>query len=290
MNIRVAILGANGQLGTDLTDVLSRTPGIETIPLTHQDIEITDFASVKTVLTQVQPHVILNTVAFHDVPRCEQEADRAYQVNALGALHVARVAESLHAWNIYFSTDYVFSGTKQAPYVEEDLPQPLNVYGTTKLAGEMHTLTYCQRGIVLRISGIYGRVPSRVKGTNFVYTMLQKARNEQVLRVVADEWLTPTWTYAIAHQVARFLRDLTPGIFHCTCQGACSWYTFAQAIFDLMGKPVQVIPISAQDYPSGVRRPPYSVLANQHFAQLGIDQMPHWYEALENFLKILKET
>ncbi len=287
--MRVAVIGANGQLGSDVAAVLEKRH--EVIRLTHQEIEVTDAEQVRQVLTALRPYVVINTAAYHNVPMCEVEVEKAYRVNAYGALNVARACAEIQAWNIYISTDYVFDGTKRYPYVESDLPNPLNVYGTTKRAGEMHTLAYSEgRGIVLRVSGIYGRVPSRVKGTNFVYTMLRLARERDRLQVVADEITTPTWTYSIARQIAVLLANLTPGVFHCSAQGACSWYEFARAIFEITGQKVELEPVPASTFSSHppVRRPAYSVLANAHFQRLGIDRMPHWREDLERFLKGLE--
>ena len=200
----VAVIGANGQLGTDLCQEW-KGEGMSVVPLTHAEIMLEDADSVRGALGEVRPDLILNTAAFHNVPKCEDDPARSYLVNAIGSRNVARAAEDLGASNVYFSTDYVFDGVKRAPYVEEDRPNPLNVYASSKLAGEYAALNYCSRGYVLRVSGIYGRVPCRAKGGNFVTTMLRAAKEKPEVRVVTDEVLTPTPTTEIARASRRIL-------------------------------------------------------------------------------------
>ncbi len=282
--MKAIVIGANGQLGSDLAHVF-RTGGFQVLAMTHGDIEVEQVDSVKRVLTTFQPEIVLNTAAYHVVPQCEKEPDRAYAVNSLGALNIARVCEEIGASTIYFSTDYVFDGLKGQPYIEEDKPNPLNVYAMTKLAGEYFTLNYCTGGTVARVSGIYGEVPCRAKGGNFITTMLKLAREKPEVRVVNDEILTPTPTREIAKKTLELARGGLRGLFHLTCEGECSWYEFAEVIFEERRLTTPLSPCSAAEMPPSVQRPSYSVLENGRLAASGLSPMPHWKEALVSFLR-----
>lgn len=284
MKPTVVVIGANGQLGSDL--VLEwQARGHAVVPLTHHEIEVESIDSVRSVLTNLKPGIVLNTAAFHNVPKCEEEPAKSYAVNALGALHIANVAEELGATDAYFSTDYVFDGEKRSPYVETDKPNPLNVYAGTKLLGEYHSLNYSSRGFVFRVSGIYGRVPCRAKGGNFITTMIRLAKEKPEVKVVQDEILTPTPTTAIASSAATILERGAPGLYHLTCEGECSWYQFARVIFDELRLTTPLLPTTVKDFPSPVKRPFYSVLENANMKAQGIPGMPHWKDSLTGFLR-----
>lgn len=281
--MKAVIIGGNGQLGSDLTGVWSAA-GWETTPLTHADMAVEDAAQVESVLRRLAPEVVLNTAAFHNVPRCEQDPEQSFRVNALGALNVTRTCELLGARHIYFSTDYVFDGAKRAPYVETDLPNPLNVYGATKLLGEYYALNYSPRACAVRISGIYGAVPCRAKGGNFITTMMRVAKEKQEVKVVDDEVLTPTPTRVIAQGTLELVGAGASGLFHLTCEGSCSWYEFARVIFDTLGLQNPLLPAASANGSAPVRRPTYSVLENSRAKQLGAAPMPDWKTALIDFL------
>lgn len=282
--MKIAVIGASGQLGSDLVEVFGRQDH-EVIGLDHGMIRVEDQESVHDVLGRARPDVVLNCAAFHDLNRCESEPATAFAVNALGALHVARAAADLGAVNVYFSTDYVFDGRRQTPYRESDLPRPLNVYGTSKLAGEHFTLNYSQRSFVLRVSGLYGRVPCRAKGENFVTKMVRLAGENSEVRVVDDEVLTPTPTREIAERTAAIVDSGDFGVFHLTCEGSCSWYEFAREIFHALEIETPLRRASVADFPSGVRRPAWSVLQNDRLEAAGVRPMPHWRAALLGFLR-----
>src|SRR5215471_7102072 len=157
--MKVAIIGANGQLGTDLTEVLSGEHDV--IQLNHVDIEITDIDSVRNVLSSIKPQVVLNTAAYHIVPDAEKFTEKAFHINGTGVLNLAKACQDAKISLVHYSTDYVFDGQKQKPYVEEDKPNPINVYATTKLSGEHFARNYCDKSYIIRVSGIYGKVPCR---------------------------------------------------------------------------------------------------------------------------------
>ncbi len=281
--MKVAVVGANGQLGTDLVDALAAA-GIVVASLNHGEIEVASLESVRQALTVHLPDAVLNTAAFHNMPRCEEEPERAFAVNAVGALNLARATTELGARNVYFSTDYVFDGAKGEPYAETDPPQPLNVYGASKLAGERLSEVYAPGSLVLRVSGLYGQVPCRDKGENFITKMIGFASTRPEVRVVTDEILTPTPTRAIAQKTVELLRTDATGLLHLTCEGSCSWHEFAREIFSTLEIETPLHEATVADFPSPVARPHYSVLANTRLAETGLAPMPHWREALHDFL------
>lgn len=281
--MKVAVIGSNGQLGSDLVRTFEQSDN-EVVSLTHSDINIEDFTSVQKVLYDIKPEVILNTAAFHVVPKCEDDPVRAFQINSLGSLNMAKVSNELGALNLYYSTDYVFDGEKKSPYLESDNPNPLNVYAATKLTGESFTLNYSLKGVVLRISGIYGEVPCRAKGGNFITTMIKAAKEKPEVKVVNDEILTPTPTKSISEKTLEIVRKQLTGLYHLTCEGQCSWYEFAEVIFSTLEFKTPLSPISVKDMPMAVKRPTYSVLENEKAKQSGISKMPYWKDSLVQFL------
>ena len=282
--MKVLVTGANGQLGTDLCEVLR---DFELIPLTHKDIEISDMSSVKQAFSKYKPEIIINTAAYVRVDDCEDEKNKAFGVNALGARNVAVVAQELGARLIYISTDYVFGGENEPrtiPYNEFDVPAPLNTYGKSMLAGENFVQHLCHRHFVVRTSGLFGVTGSRGKAGNFVETMLRLAKERGELRVVNDQVLSPTYTKDLARKIAQLMTTDYYGIFHIINRGACSWYEFTTEILKLAGVVTPVVPITSGQYPQKARRPRYSVLANYHLRLLGMDDMRPWQEALKDYL------
>jgi dTDP-4-dehydrorhamnose reductase len=282
--MKLAVIGANGQLGTDLMEVLSAEH--EVIGLNHADIEITDINSVQKVLSTAKPEIVLNTAAYHIVPEAEKFPDKAFHINGTGALNLAKVCQDLGIRLVHYSTDYVFDGKKQKPYIESDCPNPLNVYANSKLSGEYFVLNYSDKSYVVRVSGIYGKVPCRAKGGNFITTMIKLAKEKPEVRVVNDEILTPTPTLHIAKNTAALIKTDAFGLFHMSCEGKCSWYEFAKVIWQTLQLETPLYPASVRDFPLVVKRPFYSVLENKNLNKLGINQMPDWKVALKEFLEI----
>ncbi len=281
--MKIAVIGANGQLGTDLVEVLSAEH--EVIGLNHADIEITNIDSIKSVLSSTKPNIVLNTAAYHIVPEAEKFPDKAFHINGTGTLNLAKVCQELDIRLVHYSTDYVFDGKKQKPYTEDDCPNPLNVYANTKLSGEYFALNYSDRSYVIRVSGIYGKVPSRAKGGNFITTILKSAKEKPEVRVVYDEILTPTPTYHIAKNTAELIKTDAFGLYHMSCEGECSWYEFSKVIWETLELKTPLYPASVKDFPMIVKRPFYSVLENKNLNSLCINQMSNWKPALIEFLK-----
>lgn len=281
--MRVAIIGANGQLGSDLVEVFGGDPSFEVIPLTHADLDVTVPDKLK-VLKELKPDVIINTAAYVRVDDAELYPKKAFAVNAIGALNVARVAEEIGAINVFISTDYVFDGTKGEPYTEEDVPNPINVYGVSKYAGEIFTRNYSRKHYIIRVASLYGKAGASGKGGNFVEFMVQKARNGEEIRVVDDMFMSPTYTKDVARTLKEFLK-LKPefGVYHMVNEGFCSWYEFTKAIFEILEWDVEVKPIKSSELKRLAKRPLFSALQNKKLEEIGLRMRP-WREALEEYL------
>jgi dTDP-4-dehydrorhamnose reductase len=279
---RILLIGASGQLGTDLRAALGG-PGL--VPLTRADLDVTDPAAIERVLGAARPDWVVNTAAFHRVDDIESDARTAFLVNAVAVHHLARVTARHGARLVHFSTDYVFGGAGAAPYGEDAVPVPLNAYGVSKLAGELAARNASPRHLVVRSSGLYGSAGSSGKGGNFVETMLRLGREGKPVRVVDDQFTTPTYTADLATGVARLLAvDPPGGVYHMTNAGACSWFEFARRIFALARLPVDLAPITSEALGAPARRPPNSVLTSHRLGGLGIAPLRPWPDALHAYL------
>lgn len=281
--MKALVVGATGQLGTALVAALEEA-GVETVGLGHDEVEVTASDSVTRALQRERPTVVLNTAAFHKVDACEDDPGRAFEVNALGALHVARACREVGARCVYVSTDYVFDGAKPGPYTEEDLPEPVNVYGASKLAGEHLVRQTCPDALVVRVASLFGGGGARGKGTNFVLTVLDRARRGEPLRVVDDVRMSPTYTVDAARAVVELVRRGEAGTFHVVNAGSCTWYEFARRVVDLAGLQARVEPTTQDAYPMRARRPANSALSTAKLARLGLQLRP-WEEALAEYLE-----
>lgn len=282
--MKVAVIGANGQLGTDVCRAAGAA-GDEVIPLTHGQMELGVVDSVMGSLRQVNPAVIVNTAAMHHVEDCERQPDKAFAVNGIGARNLAIAAAELGAVLIHVSTDYVFDGAKHSPYVETDLPQPLNVYGATKLAGEHFVCGLAPRHFIVRTSALYGKSPCRAKGgLNFVELMLKLGRERDEVRVVDSETVSPTSTAELADQIARLMRFDGYGTYHATAEGSCSWYEFAREIFSLRPVRARLAVAGPDEFPAKVPRPSYSVLENKALKDRQLNCLGSWQNALRQYL------
>jgi dTDP-4-dehydrorhamnose reductase len=220
------------------------------------------------------------------VEQCEDNPVKAFEVNAVGARNLALVSNDMDAALMHISTDYVFDGKKRAPYVETDKPMPLNVYANTKLSGEHFVEAIAKKYYVLRVSGIYGKAPCIGKGgMNFVELMVKLSREREEVRVVDNEFLTPTSTAEIANQVVKMIEsDAAYGLYHVTAEGSCSWYEFAKEIFEITKPNVKLNKAAPGEFAVKVNRPEYSVLENKFLKDQGIDVMRHWKEGLRTYL------
>ena len=264
-----------------------RVFGEEAVGFSHQDLDVTDGVGVASAMHSLKPDWVLNTAAFHRVDDCEINPTLAFAVNALGALNVARAAAAVRAGVVFFSTDYVFGGQDRErgnPYEEGDTLHPLNVYGVSKEAGERLVMQANERHIVVRSAGLYGTATSR-KGWTFPELMINKARTEGIVRVVIDQVLSPTFTADLAQKAKELIEQDASGPFHLTNTGECSWFEFAQEVFDLTGVEVEMEPIDTRQTERRARRPSYSALTTARLGEVGLSPLRPWKEALSDYLQ-----
>lgn len=280
--MKVALIGARGQLGTDLVQAMN---GWDVVAWSHREVEVCDFSATRDALTTAAPDLVINTAAFHRVDECEVQAEKALQVNALAVRNLARICEDLGCALLHVSTDYVFGGEQRVPYAETDLPVPLNAYGVSKLAGELFVRRLCRRHFVVRSCGLYGVAGASGKGGNFVETMVRLSKEGRAIRVVDDQVLTPTYTKDLAEKIVELLRAERYGLYHITNAGSCSWYEFTKEIFRILEVNPDLAPTTAEAFGAAARRPAYSVLAHEGIAQIGLADLRPWTEAVAAYLR-----
>lgn len=274
--MRVLLFGANGQVGHALLS-LGRDH-LTWLPAGRNDCDLADAESVQRVIEDAQPDAIVNAAAYTAVDKAESDRERCFAVNAEAPSVMARAATAIGARLIHYSTDYVFDGTKDAPYVEEDPTGPRNVYGASKLAGEDAILKSGANATILRTSWVYSN-----HGSNFMKTMLRLGAERPELRIVADQHGAPTSAEAIAEATVRLLEQpASPGLFHMTAAGDTTWFGFAEAIFVAAGVSTpRLVPIATADYPTPAARPANSILKNDRFSQTFGFALPHWRDQLD---------
>lgn len=280
--MKTVLIGAGGQLATDLEKVMADW---NVNALHHKELDICNSEQVRSLLINYQPNIVINTAAYHHVDTCEEDWGQSFNVNAFAPLNLAKICRDLGATLVHMSTDYVFSGDKGTPYVETDPPNPVNVYGISKVAGEFFVQTYCPNHIIIRSSGLFGLAGSSGKGGNFIETMVRLAREEKVIRVVDDQVLSPTYTMDLAEKITEVIQSRALGIIHLTNQGSCSWYEFAGEIFNLLDLHPDFGPTTTDAYGVKAARPAYSVLENAEIRKYGIQEMRSWKEALRGYLE-----
>jgi dTDP-4-dehydrorhamnose reductase len=283
--MNIAVIGCNGQLGSDVVNAFAGR-GDTVTPLTHADVELSSLESVRTCLGAQTLDVVVNTAAMHHVENCEQEPAKAYAVNAMGSRNLAIVTRDLGSVLVHVSTDYVFDGGKSEPYVESDAPLPLNVYGNSKLAGEYFVRTVNRKHFVLRTSALYGKHPCRAKGgQNFVDLMLRLGRERGRVRVVDSEFVSPTPTADLARQIVALSGCDEYGLYHATAESSCSWYEFAREIFAASSIDVKLEVAAPGEFPAKVPRPNYSVLENRELKARGLNLFEPWQDGLLKYLR-----
>lgn len=279
---RVALIGSTGQLGNDLVRVFD---DVDLVPLTHSEFEICDPDAPTQMLRRVKPSVVINTSAYHQVDECEDHIERSFDVNAFGPRRVAEACRDAGAVLVHLSTDYVFGGARTHPWLEDDRPHPLNVYGASKVAGEHLVRSATPRYFVVRGSGLYGVAGSSGKGGNFIETMLRLAEGGKPIKVVADQVLSPTYTRHLAEKIRELLDTDAYGLYHVTNAGSCSWFEFAQRIFEQVGVSPDLSPTTTAEFGARATRPEYSVLGHGRLREIGRDDLPEWPDALAAYLK-----
>ncbi len=281
-HMRIAVIGSTGQLGSELMKVFADD---DIVGLTHRDIEVTDQTAVHRILGNLDASVVINTAAYQRVDECEKNVERSFAVNVLGVGNVALACRENDAVLVHLSTDYVFDGEKHEPYTEKDIPNPVSVYGVSKLAGEHLVRSLLSKYYIIRTSGLYGAAGSISKGGNFVDTMLRLAREGMRIRVVNDQVLTPTYAVDLAHKIKELVQMDSFGLYHFTNSGCCSWYQFAKEIFRLSRVAANLEPTTSEEFGALARRPKYSVLGHCSLRRIELADFRPWDEALAEYLE-----
>lgn len=277
--MRVLLLGASGQLGSDIAR-LWNDPGLTLTTANRLAADVADGEAVLALVEKTRPDVVINTTAFHNLPICEQDPETCFRVNAVGGWNVARAAAQYGAAVVQFSTDYVFDGTKGSPYFEDDARQSVNVYGASKIATEDVVRQVNPEHLVVRVSGLYGLAGSAGKGGNFVETMLRLAREGNPIKVVADQVTAPTNTAEIAEALLPLVLGGARGTIHLAAREGCSWHTFASAIFEIAGLAPELHAVTMEQLGGPVKRPISSVLGSSRGPSLR-----HWRVGLERYMR-----
>ncbi|MBT5855225.1 dTDP-4-dehydrorhamnose reductase [bacterium] len=284
--MKVILVGASGMLGEDVHEALTLV-GHQVIPFTSKTIDITQPDSIQSALeAHSDAEVLINSAAFTKVDQCETKQDLAMAVNGEGPGHIATFCNANNIHMIHYSTDYVFDGTKNGPYTETDTPNPVSIYGQSKLAGELTIQKNCPDHTIFRVQWLYGH-----NGHHFIKTVVTLAESRDTLRIVSDQTGTPTWTGDIAKMtvnwIDRPLYDLgkpDPGIYHYRPEGVTTWANYTRQIFQVTNRPTQVQDIRTEDYPLPAKRPSNGQLNTDKIKALGITP-PDWKISLETYLK-----
>lgn len=272
--MKILITGASGQLGRELRKVLNED---ELLTPTRNELDIRDPKIIPKII-DLKPETLIHTAAYTDVDGCEENQELAWDVNSLGTESVATAAEEIKAKLLYISTDYVFDGKKKEPYLETDRPNPLNVYGKTKLSGENLVKDICSRFLIIRTSWLYSN-----SGKNFVNTILDLAKLKDELRIVNDQVGSPSYAKDLASVIKEIISNDEYGVYHASGEGDCSWFDFAVQIVRMSGDDIKVLPTTSAEIRRPATRPLYSVLSNSRLNKIGIT-IRSWQEALQDFL------
>jgi dTDP-4-dehydrorhamnose reductase len=281
MTGRIAVIGATGQLGSDLMRAFA---DVEPVGLDHAALDIEDTGSVARVLARLKPTLVINTAAFHNVERCETDAERAFAINAVAVGNLAAQCDEAGIPLAHISTDYVFDGRATEPYPEEAPTNPISVYGLSKLAGELLVSRRGPRHFIIRTSGLYGLRGSSTKGYTFIERMLTQAAASEKLSVVNDMTFSPSFALHVATAIRAIVERGTFGTFHVTNTGQCTWYEFASEIFRQQGLTPDITPVATEAFPTKARRPKFSALRHGAIERLGLPPLPPWQEGVRAYL------
>jgi len=277
--LKILITGSEGQLGSELVNLLSKDN--EVYGLSHKELDITDKNNVINTVSKIVPDIVIHCAAFVDADECETNIKTAFDVNTIGSGNVAIASKKTNSTMVYISTDYVFDGKKTSTYLESDIPNPISVYGISKYGGEQIVRHYLEKFFIVRTSWLYGK-----KVKNFVNIIINLAKDKKELKVVNDQVGSPTYVPDLARAISSLISTKYYGIYHITNSGECSWYEFAKKILKYAEiKNVKVTPISTEELNRPAPRPKYSVLKNFNLKKKKIYKMRNWELALRDFFK-----
>lgn len=276
--MKVLVTGANGQLGYDVVKELQKQ-NIECYGASRQDFDIVDFEATENFIKNYMPDAVIHCAAYTAVDKAEDEQGLCYLVNASATENIAEICKKINAKMLYISTDYVFDGIKDGFYEVDDKPNPINVYGKTKLLGEQAVQRILNKYFIVRISWVFGE-----HGNNFVKTMLRLGKERKEINVVADQYGSPTYTADLAPLLVEMIQTEKYGVYHATNEGVCTWAEFAEEIFKIAGMDVKVNHITTAEYPTRAKRPINSRLSKKKLRQKSFKTFENWKETLKSFL------
>ena len=283
--MKVLVTGVKGQLGHDVMNELALR-GIEGIGVDVEEMDITDRTACETVISQEKPDAVIHCAAYTAVDAAEDNLELCRKINAEGTRNIARVCKAMDIKMMYISTDYVFNGGGERPWEPDDHREPLNVYGLTKYEGEIAVEQNVQKYFIVRIAWVFG-----VNGKNFIKTMLRLGKEKGAVSVVNDQIGSPTYTYDLARLLVDMIQTDKYGRYHATNEGLCSWYEFACEIFRQAGMDeVKVTPVDSDGFPAKAKRPSNSCMSKEKLTENGFERLPSWQNALERYLKALKDN
>ena len=283
--MKVLVTGVKGQLGHDVMNELALR-GIEGTGVDVEEMDITDRTACETVISQEKPDAVIHCAAYTAVDAAEDNLELCRKINAEGTRNIARVCKAMDIKMMYISTDYVFNGGGERPWEPDDHREPLNVYGLTKYEGEIAVEQNVQKYFIVRIAWVFG-----VNGKNFIKTMLRLGKEKGAVSVVNDQIGSPTYTYDLARLLVDMIQTDRYGRYHATNEGLCSWYEFACEIFRQAGMDeVKVTPVDSDGFPAKAKRPSNSRMSKEKLTENGFERLPSWQNALERYLKALKDN
>lgn len=275
--MKILVTGSTGLLGSDVLRVL-KTSDYDVLGVSRTDMDLTSKDQVEEVILGFRPHIIIHTAAYTNVEAAENNVKICMDTNVYGTMHIAYYAKLINATLIYISTDYVFDGLKDTPYCEDDSPNPLNIYGVSKLKGERVVKQLLDNYFIIRTSWLFG-----VNGDNFVKKMVATAKEKSEIKVVSDQVGSPTYTYDLAQFILNLIPSNDYGIYHVVNDGYLSWYGLSILIFNLLDKDILVSPIPTNKYNSIVKRPLNSRLSTDKLVKHKFNQLPSIINALNRY-------
>jgi len=288
--MKILLTGKTGQLGQAFLNQASNFK-FDVRGYTKRKLNITNASKIDEYVKKIKPQIIINTAAYHVLSECEKSPRKAFEVNAYALKDLATICKKNNIMLITFSTELIFDGLKGSAYNEDDKPNPLMIYGVSKLAGELFALNYNSKTLVIRTTGLYGGLHgSRSKKGNFVLKILSEAKKTQDIKISSEQTISPTYTEDLAESVLKLIRkNPQSGVYHLTNSGQCSWAQFAQAIVKNYDLKLKIIPYNKGGIIEGYKKPLFAVLENKKAKRLGV-YLPTWEDGLKRYLSFLKEN
>lgn len=282
---KVLITGVSGQLGHEIYKQLLKFDKYKVYGLSRQDLDVSSIDSVKKAFNDIEPHLIINCAAMTNVDLCETNPEDAYKVNTVGPENLAKASHVINSRIVHISTDYVFGSTEEIdkysftlPYTESDKPNPINIYGKSKLAGERAVTLNNPKHFIIRTSWLYGN------GHNFVNKIIKLGQEGSIVKVVNDQYGSPTSTTELTRMLIKLVESDNYGLYHGASSGGCSRYEFAKVIFESAGIDTDLVPISSKEYPTIAKRPHFTVLSSSKLSDVVGDRFPCWRDALHTYI------